>query len=49
MDELWIQEEDLQEVLKEHSLPVRIELSGGEPKVIVLVLMTKMIERKRSI
>lgn len=33
MDELWIQEEDLQEVLKEHSLPVRIELSGGEPKV----------------
>lgn len=33
MDELWIQEEDLQEALKEHFLPFRIELSGGEPKV----------------
>lgn len=33
MDELWIQEEDLQEALKEHFLPFRIFLTGGTPKV----------------
>lgn len=48
MDQLWLKEEDLQEVLKEHFLPVKTEFLQTSPKVYYLSVDEKHDNSERD-